>query len=86
MVRKTSPELLKEIRLTRILPRPDPVTTKLSKYFSLAELMERGFVTQVNLPHIRLSEQDPDSLILLHKMALDRAMTERYSFDGSGEE
>lgn len=86
MVRNASPELLKEIRPTRILPRPDPVTTKLAKYFSLAELMERGFVTPVNLPHIRLSRKNPsftdtESLALIQQMAQDHSMRERYSFD-----
>lgn len=90
-VRGIPHEMLKLISPTRILPQPDWLTTKFSKVFTLAELVRMGFVTPVNLPHIRLSKRGPsnrdsDSLIILHKMAQDRAMTERYSFDGSGEE
>ena len=76
---------------TRSLPQPDRLTATLSKVYTLAEMVRMGFVTPVNLPHIRLSKRgpskrDPDSLIMLHKMAQDRAVAERYSFDGSGEE
>lgn len=90
-VRGIPHEMLKLISPTRILPQPDRLTAKLSKVYTLAEMVRMGFVTPVNLPHIRLSKRgpskrDPDSLIILHKMAQDRAMTERYSFDGSGEE
>ena len=86
MIRRTASQLLKEIRPVRILPQSDPVTTELAKYFTLAELMEMGFVTPVNLPHIRLSRRSPsftdtESLALIQQMVRDHSMRERYSFE-----